>query len=465
MTDFLDRWFRFRERGSSLKLEILGGATTFATMAYIIVVNPAILQGVRDAEGNPTGIPLEPSTIATILAAVFGCLLMGIYANRPIAVAPYMGENAFIAFGLMAGVTWQQRLGSVFVAGVLFLILTLCRARAWLAAAIPANLKHSFAIGIGLFLLLIGLYETRIVVSPVAGRQIEEVRLDKDKRIAPLDTPVKIGNFNDRAVQLALAGFVLMAALLYWNVRGGILIAIAAIAVVGYFLDLGEAPPGVVDWPWNYQLERVAFQLDIPGVLQIDFLTILLTLFLISFLDTLGTLYALGSAAGMLDEKGDLADIEKPMIVDSLACIFSALVGTSTSGAFIESATGIREGARTGLASVVTALLFALALFFVPLVQPLQQFKFAYGPALMVVGVMMFGAVRHLETQDWSELVPAVVTIAMMVFTYNIANGLTAGLIFHPALKLIAGQWRKVHPGSALLGVLCLLYYVVGTPH
>ncbi len=440
MTRFLDRWFAITARGSSLRVEILGGATTFATMAYIIVVNPAILKDV---------IPPEPSTIATILAAVFGCLLMGIYANRPIAVAPYMGENAFIAYTVAvgAGVGWRLCLGSVFVAGVLFLILTLCKARAWLAGAIAANLKHSFAIGIGLFLLFIGMVLTGIVER------------------SPVGPPVKIGDFQDTKVQLALAGFCLIVVLMYWKIRGAILIGIVVIASLGYLLGVGEAPSGIVAWPTDYHVEEIAFQLDILGVLRFDFLTILLTLFLIGFLDTIGTLYALGSAADMLDEHGNLADVQKPMFVDSLACMFAGLVGTTTSGAYIESATGIREGARTGLAAVVTGLLFAAALFFVPLVQPLQNLAFAYGPAMMVVGVLMFGAARQLDADDWTELVPAVVTIVMMVFTYNIANGLTAGLIVHPLLKLLCGRWRQIHPGSALLAAMCLLYYVFGKLH
>jgi AGZA family xanthine/uracil permease-like MFS transporter len=439
MLGFLDRWFRIHERGSSVRLEVLGGATTFATMAYIIVVNPAILKR--------AGIDEDPSTVATILAAVFGCLLMGLYANRPLAVAPYMGENAFIAFGLI-GVSWQQRLGSVFIAGVIFLILTLCRARTWLAAAISPSMKHSFAIGIGLFLLFIGMVQTGIVAHG-----------------AEPGPPVKIGDIRDVKVQLAIAGFVLTAVLMYWNVRGAILIGIAVIATAGYFLGVGAAPDAVLAWPGNYGLEQVAFKLDILGCLRFDFLTILLTLFLISFLDTLGTIYALGSAAGMLDDKGNLADVEKPMVVDSLSCMFSAVIGTSTSGAFIESATGIKEGARTGLAAIVTGLCFAVALFFMPLFKPLQSLAFAYGPALMIVGVMMFGALRHLDTQDLTELVPALVTIVMMVFTYNIANGLTAGLIVHPALKLMCGKWRQIHPGGAVLAVLCLSYYIFGRMH
>lgn len=441
MTQFLDRWFAISERRTSIRTEVLGGATTFATMAYIIVVNPAILKDV---------IEPGPSTIATILASVFGCLLMGIYANRPLAVAPYMGENAFIAFtvALTPGVTWRQCLGAVFVAGVLFLILTLCRARSWLASAIPANLKHSFAIGIGLFLLLIGMVKTGIVTRGPAN-----------------EPPLTIGNFHDVKVQLGLAGFGLMAVLMYWNVRGAILIGIGLIATLGYFLGVAHLPGAVVALPTDSNLMNIAFKLDILGVLQFDFLTILLTLFLIGFLDTIGTLYALGSAANMLDAKGNIADVDKPMLVDSLACMFAALVGTTTSGVYIESATGIREGARTGLAAVVTGLLFASMLFFVPLLEPLQSLAFAYGPAMMIVGVLMFAAARKLDVDDWTELVPALVTIVMMVFTYNIANGLTAGLIVHPVLKLLCGRWRDIHPGAALLAAMCLTYFVFGKLH
>ncbi|HZZ79615.1 MAG TPA: NCS2 family permease [Gemmataceae bacterium] len=438
---FLDRWFGIRERGSSLRVEVLGGITTFATMAYIIVVNPAILANAQ--------IDTQASTIATILASVFGCLLMGLYANRPIAVAPYMGENAFIATLAIVNITWQQRLGSVFLAGAIFLILTLFRARTWLAAAISPCMKHAFAIGIGLFLLFIGMVETRIVVHGFPDP-------------AP---PVRIGDFHEVKVQLALAGFALIAALMYWNARGAILIGIAVIAAAGYLLGVADAPTGVVAWPGDYGLEKVALQLDILGTLRFDFLTVLLTLFLISFLDTVGTIYALGSAAGMLDGKGNLVDVERPMIVDSIACMFSALIGTSTSGAYIESAAGIREGARTGLAAVVTGLCFTVALFFVPLFEPLQSLKFAYGPAMMIVGVMMFSAVRHLDANDLTELAPAVVTIVMMVFTYNIANGLTAGLILHPVLKFLCGKWRQIHPGGVILAVLCAVYYVFGRLH
>jgi AGZA family xanthine/uracil permease-like MFS transporter len=437
----IERVFKVQERGSSVRTEILGGATTFVTMAYIIVVNPAIL--------SAAGIPVGPSTVATILTAVFGSLLMGLLANRPIAVAPYMGENAFIAFGLAAmGIGWEQRLGTVFVGGALFLLITVFRVRSWLANSISPSMKHSFAVGIGLFLAFIGLFETGLVVKADA-------------------VPVKIGNIHDPKVLLAVFGFLLMAVLLYRRVRGALLIGIAATATVGLALGFAQAPKGIVAAPFTgeYSLAPIAGHLDIVGVLKLSFLPILLTLFLMSFLDTLGTLVGVGAAGNMLDEKGNFPDIERPMLVDALTCMFSGAVGTSTSGAYIESATGIREGARTGLASVVTAALFAVSLFFIPLVEPLQHLKYAYGPALVAVGVLMLGSIRKIDYDDLTELVPAFVTVVMMLFTYNIANGLTAGLVVYPLLKLAAGRWRELNAGSVVLALLCLVYYVFGQVH
>ncbi|MGD0094512.1 MAG: NCS2 family permease [Planctomycetota bacterium] len=459
-SSLLDRLFNVRERGSSIRVEVLGGATTFVTMAYIIVVNPAILKF--------AGIPVEPSTVATILTAVFGTLLMGLLANRPIAVAPYMGENAFIAFGLAAmGVTWQQRLGTVFVSGLAFLVITVLGLRAWLANSISSSMKHSFGAGIGLFLAFIGLYETGIVTSFVAGMPAAAL-LDKHSGLllAP-DVPVKLGNIRDPQVLLAIFGFLLISALLYRRVRGAILIGMVITAIAGGLLGFGQAPQGVLAVPFvgEYSLAPLALKLDIAGVLKVSFLPVLLTLFLMSFLDTLGTLVGVGSAGGMLDERGNFPQIERPMLVDALACVFSGLVGTSTSGAYIESATGIREGARTGLAAVITALLFACSLFFLPLFGSLQQFRFAYGPALIAVGVLMIASLRKIDAEDFTELVPAFTTVVMMLFTYNIANGLTAGLVVYPIVKLAAGRGRELSAGNVVLALLCLVYYAFGLPH
>jgi len=455
-----ERFFKLQERGTNVRTEILGGATTFITMAYIIVVNPAIL--------SFAGIPQGPSTVATILAATFGSLAMGLYANRPIAVAPYMGENAFIAFGLTAmGIGWQLRLGAVFVSGLAFVLITLLRIRSWLANSISVSLKHSFAVGIGLFLAFIGLYETGIVTSSVVGMAPQALLRDGASVLAAPDVPVKIGNLHSPQVLLSLFGFILICVLLYRRVRGGILLGIAATAVLGYILGYGEAPRALAALPFSgeYNLGPIALKLDIAGVLRLSFLPILLTLFLMGFLDTLGTLVGVGAAGNMIDEQGNFPDIERPMMVDAATCMFSALIGTSTSGAYIESATGIREGARTGLAAVTTSVLFAVSLFFIPLIEPLQHLRYAYGPALIAVGVLMIGSIKNIEFQDLTELIPSFVTIVVMIFTYNIANGLTAGLVLYPFFKLITGRGREIKAGSVVLALLCLVYFVFGLPH
>jgi AGZA family xanthine/uracil permease-like MFS transporter len=242
---------------------------------------------------------------------------------------------------------------------------------------------------------------------------------------------------------------------------------IVASAVGGHYLRVADAPTRLTAMPFvgKYSLAPIAFHLDIPDVLTLKFLPILLTLLLMSFLDTLGTLVGVGAAGEMLDKAGNFPDIERPMTVDALACIFSPLIGTSTSGAFIESAAGIREGARTGIAAITTGLLFAVSLFFIPLAEPLQKLSFAYGPALIAVGVMMVSNIRNVDFDDLTEFVPAFATIVMMIFTYNIANGLTAGLVLHPAMKLVTGKWKELRIGSLVLAGMCVIYYVYGLPH
>ena len=453
-------FFQVQARGSSARTEVLGGLTTFTTMAYIIVVNPAIL--------SFAGFPAGPSTVATILVAAFGCLAMGLYANRPFAVAPYMGENAFLAFGLAAlGITWEQRLGAVFWGGVLFAVLTLLRVRSWLAAAISPSLKHSFAVGIGLFLALIGLYESGIVTSFVTGLPPAALAVSPAGTLLPPGAPLKLGGLGEPRVLLAIAGFALMAVLLQRGIRGAILIGMAATAVAGIALGLGTAPQAFIAIPFRgeYSLAPIALHLDLLGVLRPHLLPVLLTLFLMGLLDTLGTLVALGSAAGLADKDGNLPDIEKPMMVDAASCMFSGLVGTSTAGVYIESATGIRDGARTGLAALTTGFLFLASLFFIPLVEPLQSLRYAYAPALVVVGLLMLGSARHIAYDDMTELIPAFAAIALVVFTYNIANGLTAGLAFHPVVKVAAGRGGEVRPGAWVLAAMSFLYYGFGLPH
>lgn len=440
--------------------DLIGGLTTFTTMAYIIVVNPAILAA--------AGIPVGPSTVATILTAIFGCLLMGFYARRPIAVAPYMGENAFIAFGLaFLHVTWQQRLGTVFISGAIFLVITLLKIRPWLARAISPSLKYSFGVGIGFFLAMIGLNKAGIITCFVKGVPAVALTDTATGLLNAPDVPLKIGNFRDPTVLLAIFGFVLIAILMVRKVRGSVLWGIVATAIVGGLLGLGQAPKAIMAMPFTgeYSLAPVALKLDLAGILKFSFLPVLFTLFMMSFLDTLGTLVGLGAAGDMLTEKGDFPDIDRPMLVDAITCMFSGLVGTSTSGAYIESAAGIRDGARTGLAAIVTGLLFAVALFFIPLFEPLQKLAWVYAPALVAVGLSMVSLARRIDFEDFTELAPAFVTIVMMTFTFNIANGLTAGLLLHPLLKLAAGRVSEINAGGVIMAILSAGYYVFGLPH
>ncbi len=349
----LERIFDLSRHGTSVRTEVLGGVTTFVTMAYIIVVNPAILRF--------AGIPVGPSAVATATAAALGCFLMGLYANRPIAVAPYMGENAFIAFGLAGlGAAWPQALGAVFVSGAILAAITVLGLRSWLAGALSPSLKHAFAVGIGLFLALIGLYQAGIVTSFVTGMPAAALEGPHGLLRAP-DAPLKIGDLRDPKAMLAIAGVVLIVALMQRRVRGAILVGVAATALAGTALGLGEAPRAVMALPFTgaYSLAPIAGKLDLLGVFRIGMLPFLLTLFLMALLDTLGSLVGLGAAAGLLDEKGDLPEIEKPMLVDAASCMIASALGTTTSGAYIESAAGIREGARTGLAAVTTGSCFS----------------------------------------------------------------------------------------------------------
>ncbi len=477
MTAWVRRWFDLEARGARIHDELGGGVTTFVTMAYIVVLNPAILAA--------AGIPPGPSTIATILVAGFGSIAMGLVANRPIAVAPYMGENAFIAFGLASlGIGWQLRIGAVFVSGLIFLVVTLLGVRGWLANSIGRSMKHAFGAGIGLFLCFIGLYETGLVKSYAAGKPAASlfppgVPADLTSPIpgSGIPVPLEIGSVTSLPVLIAVFGIVLIAVLISLRLKGAILIGMTVTGALGIALGMGHAPHGIAALPrltGPDGLAAIAGQLRfsetladgrVVSLFSVTLLPVLLTLFLMDFLDTIGTLVGVGSAGNMLDENGNFPQIERPMLVDAGACVVSALLGTSTSGAYIESAAGIKDGARTGLASVVTGGLFLASLFFIPLVEPLQSLEFAYGPALVVVGVLMTSSIARIEFDDLTESLPALLTILMMVFTTNIANGLTAGLVVHPIVKVATGRFREVTGGMWVLAALCALYYLSGLLH
>jgi AGZA family xanthine/uracil permease-like MFS transporter len=428
----MHRYFDFSGNGTNYRQEVVAGFTTFLTMAYIIVVNPAILEA--------AGIPRDASMSATILSAAFGTLVMGVYARRPFAIAPYMGENAFIAFTVVKvmGYPWQTALGAIFIAGVLFTILTVMRVRKWMAEAIPLNLKYSFAVGIGLFLTFVGLNEVGVVALGVQG------------------APVCLGKLSSSKVLLAVAGFILMVWLTVKKVPGALMIGMLAVTVASLLGGITSLPHRLIGLPGG--LCAVAGQLDIAGALSPKAWPVILIIFVMAFVDTVGTLIGLSAWAGFLDDNGNLPEIERPMLADALSNLAAPLLGTTTTGAFIESAAGIEAGGRTGFTAVVVALLFLMSLFLSPLFTIIPSH--AYGPVLVLIGSFMIRPVAWLDFDDYTELIPAFLTITLISFTYNIGVGMTAGLLIWPVLKIITGRAREIPQPLWALAALSLLFYM-----
>lgn len=429
---FIARYFDFAGNQTGFRQEILAGIATFLTMAYIIIVNPAILEA--------AGIPKGPSITATIVSAAFGTLIMGIYAKRPFAIAPYMGENAFIAFTVVKGMgyPWQTALGAIFIAGFLFTLLTLFKVRGWLADAIPRSLKYSFAVGIGLFLIFIGLNETGVVTLGVPG------------------APVCLGKMTSPATLLAVAGFMVIAWLLVKRIHGALIIGILATTLLSMVSGVTPLPDKLFSLPPNPL--PIVRQLDIAAALSPRALPVVLIVFVMAFVDTIGTLIGLSARAGLLDERGDLPEIEKPMLADALANMVAPLMGTTTTGAYIESAAGIEEGGKTGFTALVVAMLFLASLFLAPLFTAVPPH--AYGIALVAIGILMITPVTKLDFTDYTELIPAVLTIVLISFTYNIGVGMTAGLLVYPLLKLVTGRVGEVPPPLWLLAAMALSFYL-----
>ncbi len=311
----MKKYFDFARHGTSYRQESLAGITTFLTTAYIIIVNPVILE--------VAGIPKGPSTTATILAAAFGTAIMGAYANRPFAIAPYMGENAFIAFTVVTSLhySWQAALGAIFIAGLFFTILTVLKVRSWLANAIPSTLKYSFAVGIGFFLSFIGLTEAGIV------------------SLGQPNAPVALGRLSQPTVLLAIAELIFIVWLMIKGVRGALIIGIVAVTFLSFILGITPVPQSWISLPPNPT--PIMLQLDIAAALSIKNLPIVLIIFVMAFVDTVGTLLGLSLRAGLLDKNGNLPEIERPMLVDALANLIAPMLGTTTTGAYIESAAGI----------------------------------------------------------------------------------------------------------------------------
>lgn len=422
--------FGLERAGSTVATEIRAGATTFLTLSYILFVNPQIL--------SLAGLPRADVVVATAIASAAATLIMGLWANLPFALAPGMGLNAYFTFGVVGamGVEWQIALAAVFIEGILFLILAVTGARGAIVRAIPTQIKVATMAGIGLFLSMIGLQSAGLVVDHP-------------------DTLVGLGDLGAAPTLLALAGLLTMAALVARRVRGGILYGILLVAVVAWFSGISPPPEALLTLP---SLPReTLFALDFQGLLTGKMLSVILAFLFVDFFDTAGTLIGVGRLAGFVDDRGQLARANRAFTADAVGTCVGALLGTSTVTSYVESATGVEEGGRTGLTAVAVAVLFLLSLFFTPLLVAVPTI--ATAPALVLVGALMMRGSKDLDWTAADQAVPALLTIAGMPFTYSIANGITLGLVSWVLIRILSGRFREVHPLMYLLSALLIAFY------
>ncbi len=427
----MERLFRLSERGTDPRTEILAGFSTFLTMAYIIVVNPSIM--------TAAGIDAGAAFVATCLAAAIGSMLMGVIANFPIALAPGMGLNAYFAFAVVQGmgVPWQVALGAVFLSGLLFFAVSIFRVREWLVNGIPLSLKFGIAAGIGFFLGLIGLRGMGLVVAHPA-------------------TLVGLGPLGVTSTIIACAGFLLIAGLSARGVPGSIVIGIIVTALVGIPFGLTNFQ-GIASLPPS--LAPTFLQLDIAGAIGLGITGIIFTFFIVDLLDNTGTLIGTVHRAGLMKKDGSVPNLGKALVADSTGAMMGAVLGTSTTVSYIESAAGIQAGGRTGLTAVTVGVLFLLALFLAPLATSIPGF--ATAPALVFVACLMAKALAELDWEDATEYMPAIVTALAMPFTFSIATGIGLGFITYAGVKTLAGKPDEVHGAVWLIAALSAVKFAL----
>jgi adenine/guanine/hypoxanthine permease len=427
----LEQLFKLSENKTTVRTEIVAGITTFLTMAYIIFVNPDIL--------SKAGMPFGAVFTATCVAAAIGCLLMAFLANYPIALAPGMGLNAYFAFVVVGQMkySWQVALGCVFLSGILFFIISVLPIREWIVNAIPKSLKMAIAAGIGLFLALIALKNAGIVVANPA-------------------TMVAQGDLTSWPVLMATLGFALIVALEYRKVVGGVIIGILAVTIVSIIVGQQKFG-GIVDMPPS--IAPVFLQMDLGGALKVGLVTVVFAFLFVDLFDNTGTLIALAHRGGFMRPDGTVPRLHRALMSDSAAAMIGAAVGTSTTTSYIESASGINAGGRTGLTALTVALLFLLALFIAPLAGSIPSY--ATAPALLYVACLMTRGLVEVEWDDITESAPAVITAIAMPFTFSIAEGIAFGFISYTGIKLVAGKAGDIHPAVAILAVLFVIKYLV----
>ncbi len=434
MNSFIQKTFGMDPAKHSIRTEIIAGITTFLTMAYILAVNPSIF-GALATQGMPT----DAVFTATALAAIVGCLVMSIYAKKPFGLAPGMGLNAFFVFTVCLGMghSWQMALTAIFLEGILFILLTITNVRKLIVDAIPMNLKRAIGAGIGLYIAFIGLKSAGIIVSSDS-------------------TSVTLGPLSDSTSILAIIGLLLTSVLVILKVRGGMLLGILVTTIIGipmgvtHFNGLLSTPPSI---------SSIFCQFEWSQIFSWDMVAIVFTFLFIDMFDTIGTVVGVSVKSGMVDEKGNVDGINKVLMADAVATVAGAMFGTSTTTTYIESASGVSEGGRTGLTSFTIAVCFAIALLFSPLFLAIPGA--ATGPVLFIVGVMMAAPVKEIDWEDYSEAIPAFVTMLLMPLAYSISDGIMLGMISYVVINALTGKFKKVSVTMWILAVLFVLRYIL----
>lgn len=427
----LEKLFKLRQRGTSVRTEVLAGLTTFLTAAYIVFVNPAIL--------SQAGMDQGALTTVTCLVAAIATLLIALWANAPLMMAPGMGLNAFFTYSLVLGqgIAWPTALGVVFISGVVFLLLTWVGVREKLARAIPTSLRLAASVGIGFFIAFIGLQNLGLIVKSDA-------------------VLVQLGSFSP-VVMLGMGGLLLAIILEIRRVRGAILLAIIATTMVGMLVGQAPLPDGVVATPPS--IGPIAFQLDLLGALKISLWSAIFSFMFVDLFDSLGTMLAVCREAGLTDDHGEVHNLPQMLQADAWATVFGALLGTSTTTTYIESASGVSDGGRTGLTGVVTAGCFLLAMFFTPLIGTVPAF--ATAPALILVGIFMMRGISQIDFYNFEEGAPAFLTFILMPLTYSIATGLAFGFVSFVLIKLLVGKARQLNPFLIVAAIFSLISLLV----
>ena len=434
MTDkiitFLERRFRLAEHGTKVRTELLAGCTTFVTMAYIIFVNPQMMAA--------AGIDQGASFVATCLASALACLIMGLYANWPVGLAPGMGMNAFFTYTVVGslGYSWQVGLGAVFLSGVLFVIISVTRLRRWMLNSIPMNLRLAMGCGVGLFIGFIGLQNGGIVVASPA-------------------TILTLGDLTRPEPMLAAVGFLLIAGLGVRGVPGAILLGILAVTCAGLFAGL-VTWQGLVSAPPD--MAATFLQLDIAGALDVGMISVIAAFLFVNLFDTTGTLMGVAHRAGLVDGQGTVRNLDRALKADSSSSVVGACLGCTPVTSYVESVAGIAGGGRTGLTAVAVGILFLLAIFLAPLARMVPEF--ATSGALVFVALLMLGGMRDLAWDDATELLPALLTVVAIPLTFSIADGIAVGFITYVSVKLASGKYREISAGVWFLALIFVARFI-----